>query len=152
MSVATVTHSPPRISPDPPLATGVSRGIQRSSSLTALATVVVSAAIVWSLFSEAWTFISQVEWSRLGGDNWAPRLAGGQFSLKTIMMASFIVTGIAMLVASPGGPRRSDLPLGVRSSARARSILKPILEILAGIPSVVLGFFALLWIAPNIVG
>ena len=112
--------------------------------------IVVSGLIVYSLLSEAWTFITQVEFSRLWVDDWAPRLKGGQFSLKTIIYASFIVTFVAMAVALPVG-LGAAVYLSEYAKPRSRAILKPILEILAGIPSVVLGFFALLWIAPNVV-
>jgi phosphate transport system permease protein len=65
--------------------------------------------------------------------------------------ATLIVTGIAMIVATPLG-LGAAVYLSEYARPRARTVLKPILEVLAGVPSVVLGFFALNWIAPNVVG
>lgn len=116
----------------------------------ALGTVVVSALIVWSLVSEAWTFITGVAWADTWGQlGWFPRR--GFYDIPTIVIASIIVTAIAMLVAGPLG-LGAAVYLSEYANRRIRAWLKPALEILAGIPSVVLGFFALTWIAPNLVG
>ena len=79
---------------------------------------------------------------------WFPRR--GMFSIPTLLAGTLIVTGIAMLLAAPIG-LLSAIYLSEYASPKVRSTVKPILEILAGIPSVVLGFFALIWIGPNIV-
>jgi phosphate transport system permease protein len=110
--------------------------------------LIVSAAIVYSLLREAWTFIVEVDWGTVWGDQWAPRL--GEYDIKTLIVGSLIVTGIAMIIALPVG-LGSAVYLSEYAKPRTRRLLKPILEIIAGIPSVVLGFFALRWIAPNVV-
>ena len=110
--------------------------------------IFISAGIVVSLVGEAWTFISQVEWATLWGDQWAPRF--GEYDIKTLVVGTLIVTIVAMAVAGPVG-LGAAIYLSEYANPRVRKILKPTLEILAGIPSVVLGFFALQWIAPNIV-
>ena len=118
--------------------------------LTALVSVLVSTLIVWSLLREAWTFITQVVWADTWGQQgWFPRR--GLYDIPTIVVSSLIVTGIAMVVAGPLG-LGAAVYLSEYANRRVRSWIKPALEILAGIPSVVLGFFALTWIAPNIVG
>jgi phosphate transport system permease protein len=118
--------------------------------LAASMSVLVSVLILVSLFSNGWDFISQVEWSRvLGVDSWNPRQ--NTYGVTTILAGSLIVTGVAMVVAVPLG-LGAAVYLSEYARPRARSVLKPILEVLAGVPSVVLGFFALQWIAPNIVG
>ena len=118
--------------------------------LTALVSVLVSALIVWSLLREAWTFVTQVVWADTWGQQgWFPRR--GVYDIPTIIVPSLIVTGIAMLVAGPLG-LGAAVYLSEYANPRVRSWLKPSLEILAGIPSVVLGYFALTWIAPNLVG
>ena len=118
--------------------------------VTALVSVLVSALIVWSLVREAWTFITEVVWADTWGQQgWFPRR--GLYDIPTIIVPSLIVTGIAMVVAGPLG-LGAAVYLSEYASPRVRSWLKPALEILAGIPSVVLGFFALTWIAPNLVG
>lgn len=114
----------------------------------ALTSVVVSTLIIASLAGEAWTFVSQVDLSALSADGWFPRR--GQYDIRTIFVGSLLTTGIAMLVATPLG-LGAAIYLSEYATSQARRILKPVLEILAGIPSVVLGFFALTWISPNIV-
>ena len=124
--------------------------VRYSLLMAALGTVVVSALIVWSLVSEAWTFITGVAWADTWGQlGWFPRR--GLYDIPTIVIASIIVTAIAMLVAGPLG-LGAAVYLSEYANRRVRAWLKPALEILAGIPSVVLGFFALTWIAPNLVG
>ena len=118
--------------------------------VAALVSVLVSALIVWSLLREAWTFITGVVWADTWGQQgWFPRR--GLYDIPTIVVSSLIVTGIAMVVAGPLG-LGAAVYLSEYANRRVRSWLKPALEILAGIPSVVLGFFALTWVAPNLVG
>ena len=124
--------------------------IRYSLVLAALVSVLVSTLIVWSLLREAWTFITQVVWADTWGQQgWFPRR--GLYDIPTIVVSSVIVTGIAMVVAGPLG-LGAAVYLSEYANRRVRSWLKPALEILAGIPSVVLGYFALTWIAPNLVG
>lgn len=113
-----------------------------------IASVLISGLIVFSLIGEAWTFVSQVELASLWTDGWFPRR--GQYDVKTIVTGSLIVTGIAMLVAIPIG-FSAAVYLAEYAPARVRKFLKPTLEVLAGVPSVVLGFFALTFISPEIV-
>ena len=124
--------------------------IRYSLLVTALVSVLVSTLIVWSLLREAWTFITGVVWTDTWGQQgWFPRR--GLYDIPTIIVPSLIVTGIAMVVAGPLG-LGAAVYLAEYANRKTRAWLKPALEILAGIPSVVLGFFALTWIAPNIVG
>jgi phosphate transport system permease protein len=118
--------------------------------LAAATSLLVSALILISLFQNGWDFFANVEWSRVFDSNaWNPRQ--DEFSVTTIVSATLIVTGIAMLVAIPLG-LGAAVYLSEYARPRTRAVLKPILEVLAGVPSVVLGFFALTWIAPNVVG
>jgi phosphate transport system permease protein len=110
--------------------------------------IAVSAAIVYSLVREAWTFASQVAWSTVWSSGWFPRR--GLYDLKTIFVGSLIVTAIAIAVAGPIG-MGCAIYLSEYASPRVRRIVKPALEVLAGIPSVVIGFFALTFISPQIV-
>ena len=110
--------------------------------------IVVSALIVLSLVGEAWTFVTQVEFGSLWGIGWFPRR--GFYDIVTIVAATLLIAGVAMVVAAPLG-LGAAVYLSEFANPRVRRILKPILEILAGIPSVVLGFFALTFISPNIV-
>jgi len=122
--------------------------VQSLLLLASVVSVLVSAGIVLSLIFEAFQFISSIDLSRLLADGWFPRR--GQFSIPTVLVGSLLVTVIAMAVAAPIG-LASAIYLAEYASARVRKAVKPILEILAGIPSVVLGFFALTIINPGIV-
>lgn len=115
---------------------------------TALFSLLVSILIVLSLLFEAVTFLNGIKISWLWGDQWAPPF--NEYDLKTPLVGSLIVTGIAMVVAVPVG-LASAIYLSEYAKPITRKWLKPVLEILAGIPSVVLGFFALRWVTPNIV-
>lgn len=116
----------------------------------ALLSVVVSALILFSLFSKGLEFFADVEWgSVFANDAWNPRQ--NRFSVSTIVVGSLIVTGVAMAVAAPLG-LGAAVYLSEYARPRVRAALKPVLEVLAGIPSVVLGVFALNWIAPEVVG
>ncbi len=110
--------------------------------------IVISVLIVGSLVGEAWTFVSQVELASLWTDGWFPRR--DMYDVKTILVGSLIVTVVAMLVAVPLG-LGAAVYLSEYAPSGVRKVLKPALEILAGIPSVVLGFFALTFISPEIV-
>jgi phosphate transport system permease protein len=112
--------------------------------------IVVSAAIVISLFGKGWEFIANAEWGDvITGDTWNPRQ--NAFGIRPLIVSSLIVTGVAMVVALPLG-LGAAVYLSEFARPRIRAMLKPVLEVLAGVPSVVVGFFAIGWIAPNIVG
>jgi phosphate transport system permease protein len=110
--------------------------------------VVVSAAIVLSLLGRAVSFAVHVDPGALWSDGWSPRR--GLYDLRTIVGGTLVVTTIAMLVATPLG-LGAAIYLSEYAGVRARRRLKPIIEILAGIPSVVMGFFALAVVAPGLV-
>jgi phosphate transport system permease protein len=113
-----------------------------------LASVAISAFIVITLLVDAIRFITAVDLSALNSAGWAPRR--GLFDIPTLLIGTFLVSAIAMLVATPVG-LGSAIFLAEYASPRTRGIVKPILEILAGIPSIVLGFFAIAVISPQVV-
>lgn len=121
------------------------RGIMTGAATVSVA---ISALIVLALVFEAWTFWTGIELNFLWGDQWAPPF--NEYDLKTPIVGSLIVTGIAMAVALPIG-FASAVYLSEYARPRVRRTVKPILEVLAGIPSVVLGYFALRFITPNFV-
>jgi phosphate transport system permease protein len=110
--------------------------------------IVISGAIVVSLFGNALTFIVKVDPATLWTSGWFPRR--GLYDIKTILAGTLIISAIAMVVATPLGIG-SAIFLSEYAGRRTRKVLKPVLEILASIPSVVLGFFALTWISPNLI-
>jgi len=123
-------------------------GVRYVVLAAATMSIVISVLIIGSLVGEAWTFISQVDPAALWTDGWFPRR--GMYDLRTIIVGSLLVTIVAMAVALPVG-LGSAVYLAEYAPRRVRKVLKPVLEILAGIPSVVLGVFALRFISPEIV-
>ena len=114
---------------------------------SALTTVVISAFIVYTVLAEAIDFLAQIELSQLVGIGWFPRR--GIFDIATLLIGTLMVTVIAMAIATPIG-LASAIYLAEYATPRVRRIVKPVIEVLAGIPSVVLGFFALTVITPNL--
>jgi phosphate transport system permease protein len=110
--------------------------------------IVVSLAIIGSLAGNALYFLINVDLSSLFAGGWFPRR--GMYDIATIVAGTLVVSFVAMLVAAPLG-LGAGIYLSEYASHRVRRLLKPVLEVLASIPSVVLGFFALTWISPNLV-
>jgi len=81
----------------------------------------------------------------LTGTEWSPHI--GLFGIWPLLTSTLIVTGIGVLVAVPLG-LATAIYLSEYASARVRNILKPILEVLAGVPTVVYGYFALTFMTP----
>lgn len=110
--------------------------------------VVITVLIVLAIIGEAWNFISRVDLPALWSGGWFPRR--GMFDIPTIVGGTLVVAGIGMLVAVPLG-LGAAIYLAEYSGRRTRALLKPILEVLAAVPSIVLGYFALQWLSPNII-
>jgi phosphate transport system permease protein len=110
--------------------------------------VVITALIILAIVGEAWNFISQVDLPALWSGGWFPRR--GMFDIPTIVAGTLVIAGIGMIVAVPLG-LGAAIYLAEYAGPRTRGYLKPILEILAAVPSIVLGYFALQWISPNVI-
>ena len=110
--------------------------------------VLISVAIVLSLLGDSITFLRGIEPGALLADVWQPRQ--GEYGLATIISGTLVISVIAMIVATPLG-LGAAIYLAEYASPRVRGLLKPILEILATIPSVVLGFFALTVLSPSLI-
>ncbi len=128
------------------------RVVRASFFAAGLISILISVAIVLTLVGEAWTFISglaeQGQLGSLWSLGWFPRR--GLFDLRTIIAGTFIIALIGIIVATPLG-LGSAIYLAEYATPRTRRRLKPLIEILAGIPSVVLGFWALAFIGPEVV-
>ncbi len=116
----------------------------------------ITVFVVASVFSESMRFFSSVPVSDfLFGTEWSPQTAmradqagsSGSFGAVPVFMGTFLVTLIAISVAAPLG-LYSAIYLSVYASPKFRAWAKPILEILAGVPSVVYGYFAVITMAP----
>jgi phosphate transport system permease protein len=122
--------------------------IGRAFFAAALVSVIITIFIILTVFEQAVEFLLSIDLSQLVAQGWFPRR--GMFDIATLLIGTLMVTAIAMLIAGPIG-LLSAIYLAEYASPRIRGIVKPILEVLAGIPSVVLGFFALTFINPNVV-
>jgi phosphate transport system permease protein len=125
---------------------------------SALVAVAVTVGIVFSLAFEAFQFFKLVTWHEfLFGTHWSPQTAlradqvgaEGSFGVIPLVVGTLLISTIAMTIATPLG-LASAVYLAEYASPRVRGLVKPVLEILAGIPTVVYGFFAALMIAPFI--
>ena len=117
-------------------------------AVCALISVATTVGIVIALFVPAFEFfqdISIVDY--LTGTNWSPLFEPPSFGVLQLVSGTINVTIIASLVAMPLG-LGSAIYLSEYASARMRGILKPALEILAGIPTIVFGYFALTFMTP----
>lgn len=121
----------------------------------ALLSVCVTFSIVFSVLFESIRFFGHVNiWGFLTGTHWSPQSASdGQanltdsFGIVPLFIGTFLIMFIAMLVAAPVG-LFSAIYLSEYAAPAFRNIAKPMLEILAGIPTVVYGYFAIITIAP----
>lgn len=122
--------------------------IQGFLFLCGILSILTTVGIVFVLLEEAIHFFQTDEVTLIEfitGTHWQPAI--NQFGIWPLILATFMVSLIAMLVALPLG-LATAVYLSEYASERARGTLKPILEILAGIPTVVYGYFALTFMTP----
>jgi len=145
-----------RIHPDLRARNRVERVIRWSLIAASSIAIFTTVGIVLSVLFEAIRFFQKVPVTEfLFGLNWSPQTAiradqvgsSGSFGAVPLFTGTMLITAIAMLVAVPVG-LMTAIYLAEYSSPRIRGIAKPLLEILAGIPTVVYGFFAALTVAP----
>ncbi|MBA2418233.1 MAG: phosphate ABC transporter permease subunit PstC [Nocardioidaceae bacterium] len=113
--------------------------------------VLVTVGIVLALLLPALEFFKEVSvWEFLTGTRWTPRFTGQEsYGVLPLVTGTAFTTVIALLIAVPFGLGAAVF-LSEYASPKMRKILKPVLEVLAGIPSVVYGFFALSFVAPYV--
>lgn len=110
--------------------------------------VLVTVGIVYSLFDDTLDFFGRVEIaSYLFSSDWAPH--SGRFGVLELLWGTTLISIGAMLVAAPLG-LAAAVYLSEYARPRVRGVLKPILEVLAGIPTVVFGYFALTFVTPEL--
>jgi phosphate transport system permease protein len=122
--------------------------IEAGLALAAIITVLTTLGIIWVLLSQGIDFFSDVSIiDFLTDTQWTPLFAVKHFGILPLVAGTFLTTLIAILVALPIG-----LTIAVYLNEYApksfRSVIKPMLEILASVPTVVYGFFALSVITP----
>ena len=122
--------------------------IERALFLCALVSVATTLGIVAVLLFETVEFLREVSIVEfLTGTEWTPLFANPRFGVLPLVMGTVLVSAIAMVVALPFG-LLSAIYLSEYAPAGLRRIVKPVLEVLAGIPTVVYGYFALLFVTP----
>ena len=118
--------------------------------------ILVTLGIVFSLLFESFRFFQLVPWyDFFFGLSWEPQIAmredqvagAGAFGAVPVFVGTILISALAMVVAVPVG-LLSAIYMAEYASPKFRDVVKPILEILAGIPTVVYGFFAVLTVAP----
>jgi phosphate transport system permease protein len=116
--------------------------------LCALISVATTVGIIAALFLPAFEFFSEVSIiDFLTGTEWAPLFEPALFGVMPLIIGTLSVTFWAIVVALPFG-LGAAIYLSEYASSRTRKILKPLLEVLAGIPTIVYGYFALTFFTP----
>jgi phosphate transport system permease protein len=112
--------------------------------------VLTTIGIVFVLFEESLKFFRQVSFIEfITGTQWTPLFSDPKYGILPLIMGTMLITVIASIVALPIG-LGSAIYLSEYAPERIRNLLKPTLEILAGVPTIVYGFFALSFVTPII--
>jgi len=126
----------------------VDRWMRRILLMAASFSVLVTLAIVYVLVSESSVFFQQVSIATFFSDRqWTPLFTDAHFGVLPLLTATLLAAFIALLVAIPGGTLVA-MYLSEFAPRRVRDGIKPVLELLGGIPTVVYGYFALLFVTP----
>jgi phosphate transport system permease protein len=132
---------------------GIIRGLMVFCSVVAVFTTL---GIIASLLFETFRFFQLVPWTEfVFGTRWEPQMpirpdqiaATGAFGVIPVFLGTLVITCVALFVAVPVG-LLSAIYLNEFAPPAVRSVAKPVLEVLAGVPTVVYGFFAVLTVAP----
>jgi len=118
----------------------------------AAVSVLTTIAIVFSLLNETLSFFGDVPIGDfLFGTKWTPQFAADQqsFGVLPLVWGTLYLTGIGLIVAIPVGIL-SGMYLSEFAPRRVRKVIKPILEVLAGVPTIVFGYFALTFFTPEV--
>jgi phosphate transport system permease protein len=122
--------------------------IERALFLCAALSVLTTAGIVIVLAVETFEFLREVPVVEfLTGTQWTPLFANPRFGVMPLVAGTLLVSAIAMAVALPMG-LLSAIYLSEYAHERVRRVIKPVLEVLAGVPTVVYGYFALMFVTP----
>lgn len=126
----------------------VEAGIERLLWACAAGSVLITAGIIGVLLFETVAFLREVPITDfLFGTVWSPLFYDAQFGVLPLVSGTLLVSAIAMAVALPAG-LLSAIYLSEYAPSGVRRVVKPVLEILAGVPTVVYGYFALLFVTP----
>lgn len=114
----------------------------------AAATIVITVLIVWTLLSESVNFFRQVPIGTFLTDTvWAPLFENPRYGIAPLICGTLLATLVALALAVPLGLMVA-IYLSEFASVRARETIKPVLELLAAVPTVIFGYFAYLFVTP----
>jgi phosphate transport system permease protein len=122
--------------------------VERLLFSSAFFTIIVTAGIlIILLFETAHFFLEVSPWEFLTSTQWTPLFSEKHFGIMPLFCGTFLTSLIAMLVALPLG-LVSSIYLSEYATEKFRNTVKPLLEVLAAVPTVVYGYFALLFVTP----
>lgn len=117
-------------------------------ALCGIATILITIGIIWVLVSESFSFFQVVSiWEFLTDTQWTPLFTQKHFGILPLLSGTFLTSFIALIVAVPLGLIIA-IYISEYTPQKYRTILKPMLEILAAVPTVVYGYFALTVVTP----
>jgi phosphate transport system permease protein len=124
------------------------RAIEAGLFFAALVSVITTAGIVYVLVKESVLFFTHVSmWDFLTDTQWTPLFDDAHFGIMVLLSGTITSSLVALAVAIPLGTTIA-IYLSEFATPRAREVAKPILELLSGVPTIVYGYFALLFITP----
>jgi len=113
-----------------------------------LVSVFTTFGIIFIIFRETFEFFQEVSFAQFFLDTqWTPLFAEKHFGIWPLLNGTLLTTTIAMLVAIPLG-LSAAIYLSEYASPKVAAVLRPVVELLAGVPTVVFGYFALLFVTP----
>ncbi len=116
--------------------------------LAALSSILITAGIVWILVYESVVFFKQVSlFDFLTDTQWTPLFVDPRYGILPLLSGTFVTTFIALIVAVPLGTVAA-IYLSEYASHKTREIIKPTLELLSAVPTVIYGYFAFLFVTP----
>ena len=131
----------------------IEKFVKNFIKLSAFGAILISIAIVLTLSTEAINFFQSPEVTLkeyFTATRWTPTFKNPEYGVLPLISSTLYIATIACLISFPIG-LFSAIYLSEFASKRTRKIIKPVVELLAGVPTVVFGYFALNWITPNIV-
>jgi phosphate transport system permease protein len=124
------------------------RGIELLLFLAAFSSIAITAGIVGILLYESITFFAHVSlWEFFTDTSWAPQFADARYGILPLIAGTLVTTAVALTVALPIGTIVA-MYLSEYAPAIVREVLKPVLELLSAVPTVVYGYFALQFVTP----
>jgi phosphate transport system permease protein len=118
--------------------------------LAAAISVLTTIGIVFALVEESVSFFSEVGTRFFTDGDWTPLFSDPEYGVWPLLNGTFLITGIGILVAVPLG-LGTAIYLSEYATPRVRRVVKPVIEVLVGVPTVVFGYFALVFVTPLLV-